>query len=274
MHLVNEFDPLIVSFSGSVVLSPTVIAAIEAGEFEPEGAFARFSGTCHAFASEQFEAKRFEAHEGFWCFDPRRLIMQSVDSQSAGDIAWFQTGVYVSKREPLPVPLLIYAGKSAVEQLGKSSIKSVRTQVPLDAHFADEEFLQQNLDQFCALSGFSPVFNVEAQLITRTQVGRWVNSAGAWFSDTNLEPFTVRDLSVSRNRVALDNRWSIRKSTSVCRATFSSPEWSSAAQSTIILVMMEAARAAGISGTAVLDVSFAEDVAGLPSTRQLGTGCA
>ncbi len=242
-------DPLIISFSGSIELCAAAIDAIRAG-LEPEDAFARFAGTCHALAPDLFEAKLFEAHEGFWCFDP-----DAPTNRMSGELAWFQMGVYTSTPRTMPIPLLLHAGATAVEQLGKCSIDTVRLQVPLDAHALSDEAIQPLLDQFAATEHLRQPVTVRVRLISRTRSPGWTTASGAWLEDAYLEPFAVRDLTVSNTQVDLDARWFLRQSKSACDAAFSSPEWSPAAAATITLLMLQAARAAGAHGSVIVELT-------------------
>lgn len=253
MHPVTESaDPLIVSFSGAVSLSAPVVTAIQSGELEPEGAFARFSGTCHALGPHWFDTKQLEAHEAFWCFgDDVR------GGRISGELAWFQTGVYTSSAALVSVPLLVHAGGSAVEQLGACTFESVRVQVPPTGRCFDEEALQQLVDQFSAMADVHSAVEIRAQLMSRARPKRWSSAAAAWFEDTYLEPLAVQDLDISDDRVALDDRWAFRQTRGVCTATFSAPEWSLSVASTIAVLMVEAGRTAGINETVVVDVTCA-----------------
>lgn len=251
MHSITApIDPLIISLLGTVNLSTAVAAAIKSGDLEPEGAFARFSGTCHAVAPGFFDSKRFEAHEAFWCFD-----QNAPTNNIVGEVAWFQTGVYVSSPSVMPVPLLVHAGATTLEQLGTSVIDIVRVQVPLALHAVSEEAIQQLLDQFAAMAEIAPPVTVRARLITQTRADGWTTTARAWFDKTHLGPFALQDLTVPRDRVNLDNRWCFQKSKNIYASTFSSPEWSPAAASTITLLMLEAALATGIKDSVIVEVA-------------------
>ena len=251
MHPVTESaDALIVSLSGSVSLFAPVVTAIQSGQLEPEGAFARFSGTCHALGPHWFDTKQLEAHEAFWCFgDDVR------SGRISGELAWFQTGVYASTAALVSVPLLVHAGGVAVEQLGACTFKSVRVQVPPTGHCFDEEAVQQLVDQFSAIDDVHSAVEIRARLIGRARPERWTSTATAWFEDTYLEPLAVQDLGMTDDRVALDDRWAFRQTRGVCTAKFSAPEWSLSVASTIAVLMVEAGRAAGIIESVVVDVT-------------------
>lgn len=129
MHPVTESadaDPVIVSLSGSVFLSAPVVTAFQSGELEPEGAFARFYGTCHALGPHWFTTKQLEAHEAFWCFGD---VVRS--GRFSGDLAWFQTGVYDLSTALVSVPLLVHASGVAVEQLGPCSSRACASKCQL-----------------------------------------------------------------------------------------------------------------------------------------------
>lgn len=256
MHPVTESadaDPVIVSLSGSVFLSAPVVTAFQSGELEPEGAFARFYGTCHALGPHWFNTKQLEAHEAFWCFGD---VVRS--GRFSGDLAWFQTGVYDLSTALVSVPLLVHASGVAVEQLGPCTFTSVRVQVPATGRRFDEEAVLQLVDQFSALADVdTTAVEIRAQLMSRARPERWTVAAAAWFEDICLEPLAVQDLAISDDRVYLDDRWAFRQSPGTCTAVFSAPGWSLSAASTITVLMVEAARSAGINGTFVVDVSCA-----------------
>lgn len=252
MHsLTGATDPLIVSLSGSVSLSTPVVNAIQSGALEPEGAFARFSGTSHALAPYWFESKQLEAHEAFWCFDD-----DACSPRIDGELAWFQTGVYAPSAALVSVPLLIHAGGAAVEQLGKCAFTSVRVQVPSVERGLDEEAIQQLVDQFSVMEEVHPAVKIHAQINSRTRPEQWTSAAKTWFKDTYLEPLSVQNLAMSDDRVVFDERWAFRRAGGVHTAMFSAPEWSLSVASTIAVLMVEAGRAAGINETIIVDVNL------------------
>lgn len=250
MHHMNDLDPLIVSLTGSVTLSAPIVSAIESGELEPEGAFARFSGTCHALAPQCFDSNQLQAHEAFWCFDDGAQIDQTI----SGELAWFQTGVYTSSVALQSVPLLVHAAGEAVQQLGTSSFDSIRVQVPHARGGFSEKAIQQLVDQFSALANVRSAVEVHAHLMCRRHHKRWTSEATTWFDNTYLVPLALQNLEMAQDRVNLDNRWALRQAQSLCTAVFSAPEWSLSLASTIAVLMVEATRATCTNGTLIVEV--------------------
>ena len=248
MHHMNDLDPLIISLTGSVSLAAPIVAAIESGELEPEGAFARFSGTCHTLAPQWFNSNQLQAHEAFWCFGDGTQIDQTI----SGELAWFQTGVYASSVALQSVPLLVHAAGEAVQQLGTSSFDSIRVQVPHTRGGFSEEAIQQLVDQFSVLANVRSAVEVHAQLMCQRHHKRWNSIAKTWFDNTYLVPLALQNLEMAQDRVNLDNRWALRQAHSLCTAVFSAPEWSLSLASTIAVLMVEATRATCTNGPVLL----------------------
>ena len=253
MHRVKrpEVSPLIVSVSGAIELSTTAITSIRSGILEPEGAFARFAGTCHTLSPQWFDKKQLEAHEAFWNFDN-----EAQSGKISGELAWFQIGVYSPAVAILSVPLIVHAGVTTLEQLGSYLVSSVRVQVPPSGKPVNQKVVHRLVDQFAALVDFDSDIQVEAKLISRACPKQWESVANSWCEKRHTEPFKVLDVSLSISHLVSDDRWSFRSARSACSAVFSVPEWSPSVASTIVILMIEAGRAAGINETVSVDVEM------------------
>ncbi|MFC0581188.1 hypothetical protein [Micrococcoides hystricis] len=246
----EALDPIIISLSGFLSLQDHIQTAIRSEELEPESVFARFAGTGQALSPHWFKTKQLEAHEAFWCFN------NGIQSGFLnGELAWFQTGVYNKEAALLSVPLLVQAAVTATEQLGTCSFHSVRVQVPGSSHAVDEETVQQLTDQFSALGDINASKKVEARLFTSTRIERWSSAAASWFSDKYLEPILMLEACETRDRVKLDDRWCVRESKGTCCALFTVSEFSPAVAAVLVVLMVEAGRAAGINKSVVVEVS-------------------
>lgn len=237
------------SISGSVKLDEPTMAAIRSGELGAEGAFACFYATSKALSSCTMEAELFEAHEGFWVFDDN---LQT--DRLNGELGWFQTGIHSRCRSGLPVPLLVHSASQAVGQLGKYEFTGLRVQVPLAAHVIGGEAIQVLLDQFAATADISRPRTATARIFSQSLPNTWQMKGAEWFNQIHLEPFVVSGISSEVPDIEFDERWDLNKPKVAGLVSFTTPEWSPSSAATMVLFMLEAARASRIKGTVIVDV--------------------
>lgn len=244
-------DPLVISIRGSMKLDQPTLAAIRSGELESEAAFACFYATNKALSPCTMAQDLFEAHEGFWGFD----VSLQTDRLN-GELGWFQAGIPARHRTALPVPLLVHSASQAVGQLGEYEFSGLRVQVPLSVHVIGWQAIQVLLDQFAATAEVSRPRRATARLFSASHSKKWQTKGAEWFNNTHLEPFVASGISSEAPDVGFDGRWSLSKPQTSGRATFTTPEWSPPAAATMVMFMLEAARAAGIKETVIVDVQL------------------
>lgn len=244
-------DPLVISIRGSMKLDQPTFAAIRSGELEAEGAFACFYATSKALSPCTMVQDLFEAHEGFWGFDTN---LQT--DRLNGELGWFQTGIHARRRSTLPVPLLVHSAFQAVAQPGEYEFSGLRVQAPLSAHVIGWQALQVLLDQFAATAEVSRPRTATARLFSQSHRNAWQTKGADRFNKTHLEPFVASGISSGTPEIEFDGGWSLSKPQASGGATFTTPEWSPPAAATMEMFMLEAARAAGIKGTVIVDVQL------------------
>ncbi|MGP5219728.1 hypothetical protein [Arthrobacter rhombi] len=244
-------DPLVISVQGSMKLDQPTLAAIRSGELESEGAFACFYATSKALSPRAMAQDLFEAHEGFWGFDGN---LQT--DRLKGELGRFQTGIPTRGRTALPVPLLVHSASQAVGQLGEYEFSGLRVQAPLSAHVIGWEAIQVLLDQFAATAEVSKLRTATARLFSASPSKKWQTKGAEWFNKTHLEPFVASGISSETPDIEFDGRWSLSTPETSERATFTTPEWSPSAAANMVMFMLEAARAAGIKETVIVDVQL------------------